>query len=88
MLLQQQWAASLQDVSQQNLNPAESTLYTNTNHDYRRSMPDLQQEPPPRHTRPPPPIPPAKPLVMPRESIRHQDKPVKRLVNSQLYFIF
>ncbi|XP_075227940.1 uncharacterized protein LOC142328224 isoform X3 [Lycorma delicatula] len=83
LLLQQQWAASLQDVSQQNLNPAESTLYTNTNHDYRRSMPDLQQEPPPRHTRPPPPIPPAKPLVMPRESIRHQDKPVKRTSSPQ-----
>ncbi|RZF39920.1 hypothetical protein LSTR_LSTR002323 [Laodelphax striatellus] len=87
LLLQQQWAASLQDVSQPTVDdhPSDSNL------DYRRSMPNLQQDvaPPPlttptvatRHSRPPPPIPPAKPLVIPRTPL--QEKPIKRTNSPQ-----
>ncbi|XP_039288025.1 uncharacterized protein LOC111054515 isoform X2 [Nilaparvata lugens] len=93
LVLQQQWAASLQDVSQPTAAPVDDGHPSEAVLDYRRSMPNLQQQdasppPPPqpllpstRHSRPPPPIPPAKPLVIPRTPL--QEKPVKRTNSPQ-----
>lgn len=76
-IMQQQWSSSMQDISvtQQSVAVQDvngipvpnyrHSLISNTHSqaDYRQSMPDLATSQP---RRPPPPIPPSKPLIVPR----------------------